>query len=101
MGFVRSLLSAEVHCRIARIWIARPVLVALLAETLLARPGLHQRAIHAEVFVAQQAVFPSLHQNPLKELLGDIAFQQSVAILAKHRGHPDGFIHIQSHEPAE
>lgn len=45
--------------------------------------------------------FLRLGEHAGKELLGNVAFQQPVPILAEHRRHPHPIIHSQADEPAE
>ena len=101
MGLVGPLLPREVHGRIPRI-VRRRFLPALLRlEALVARPGLHQRAVHGEVFPGEEPQRLRLLQNPLKEPGVDLSRQQPIPILREHRRVPDGVVHAQAHEPTE
>jgi hypothetical protein len=101
MRVVTTLLPVKINSRIA--WVLRGRRVALIfaLKTLLTRPNFDQRAVHAEMLIRQQIVGTRLFQHLHEELLGDVAIQQPLAILAEHCGDPHWLVHIQTHEPAE
>src|SRR6266550_654790 len=101
MRFVRPLLAVKVHRRITGIIRRRLVWLILRLETLQTRGRFQQRAVNREVLIAEQFMSARLVQYPGKELFGDVAAQQPVAILGEGGGIPDAVIHIQTHEPAE
>ena len=81
MSRVGTMLAVEVHGRVTRI-IRTPVRVLILAlEALKRGPGFDQRAIDREVLVREQSECLRLRDNLPKEFAGDLAFQQSVAII--------------------
>lgn len=102
MRLVAARFSVKVYRRVARITIVRWRTGAVFTlEALLAGPRFYQRSIHAEVFVGKQIRCSGLTQNFLKQRLGDISFQQPVAVLAVDRCYPHLLVHLQTHEPAE
>src|SRR5512138_2115863 len=98
MRLFAALLAVEVNCWIAGVlWWGRRTILALKA--LVTRPGFDQRPIHTEVLVREQLRAPGLSQHVVEELLGDVAFQQPIAILGEDRRHPHGFVHVEANEP--
>ena len=71
----------------------------LLAEALLRRPGLDQRAVDGEVLVAHEPLCLLVHGR--EKLLRDLARQQPVAVLREHGMVPNRVVHAQAHEPAK
>ena len=74
---------------------------SFLLITLHAGPCLQQRSIHREVLVRQQVLFACLQKHRLEKGLSDVALQQPLPVLAEYGGDPDGFVHVQAHEPSE
>src|SRR5262249_30154221 len=86
MRLVAALLPAKIRHLIPR---STPAPISRLGlETLLSRPSLHQRPIHAEVFITQQPRGPRLFQHPMKEPLGHISRYQPVPGSCRTRLHP-------------
>jgi len=87
MGGIRALLTMEVHPAIAGRATIGPLTGWLVfgAEALEAGRGFDQRAVHGEVFVAQQAQPVGLAHDLIKELAGDIMLEQPLTVLGKHR----------------
>ncbi len=80
----------------------RPVALGLpvfALKTLLAGPGLDQRAIDGEVLVGHQAGGPFDHAPEAAP--GDLLIEQPVAILGERRRVPDPIVHRQADEPAK
>ena len=92
MRFIAALLAAKVR--------AIAVVGAVLgAKALLRSPRLNQRAVHGEVLVGHKLLRPHVHLR--EEALRDIARQQAVAVLGKHRVVPHRIVHAQANEPAK
>ena len=70
-------------------------------EALVAGPGLDQGAVHREVLGGKQLAGPGLRQHLLEEGLGDLAFQQAIAVLGEHGHVPHRIVDVQIHEPTE
>ena len=100
MRLIAAFLAVEVHGRIAAAVCGRLRWLVFALKTLLSCPGFDQRSIHREVILRQQALCARLFQHRLEERLRDVAFQQPLAVLGKHRHVPDGVIHVEPHEPA-
>jgi len=78
------------------------LVAAILATKALHRgPCLDQRAIHRETFCRQQATHGWQVQNAIEEHSGDVAFKQSVPVMAEHRGHPYRLVHRQAKKGAQ
>ena len=90
----------KIYAGIAGIFRRERILIFPL-KTLVARPRLNQRAVHAEVLFREQIVLARLLQYLPEELLGYVAPQQPLPILAEHCWHPHRLVHVQPHEPAE
>src|SRR5258705_1234209 len=101
MRFVRALLAVKVHRRITRIIRRRLVLSLLRLESLQTRGCFQQRAVNREVFITEQFVPARLLQYARKELFGDVAAQQPLAVLREGSCIPDAIIHVQTDEPAK
>jgi len=63
-------------------------------------PGLDQRAVHTEVFVAAQACPIGGVLDPLEKGAGQVFIEEPLAVGAEGRVVPDLVIDVQSHEPA-
>ena len=102
MRLVGAALPAEVHRGILGILVvtrrARRRILGL--DALLTRAGVEQRPIHREVFMRQESMRLCHPQDFLQERVGDVPFDQSVAILAERRRDPDGIIRIEADEPS-
>ena len=100
---VAPLLTAEVDLGIAPAARRRFVAIAAIPglEALQAGPGFHQRAVDREVLRRQQPLDLGLGQDGRQELGGDLAFEQTVAVLREHRVIPRRIIDPEPNEPAE
>src|SRR5712692_2305281 len=98
MSVVPSLLAAEVTLAPPRT-ILRGLILGL--ETLLSRPGLHDRPIHAEVLIRGEATAPRFGHELLQEQPGHISRQQTLPVLRERGGVPDTIVHPQAHEPSK
>src|ERR1044071_5025013 len=86
MSSVAPFLAPEIHRGIARIvggWGRGTLGLSLGLETFETGPCLDQSPIHRKVLARQQMLSARLRQHLGKEGLGNLARQQSVAILAK------------------
>src|SRR5712692_1834475 len=83
MSVVPSLLAAEVTLAPPRT-ILRGLILGL--ETLLSRPGLHDRPIHAEVLIRGEATAPRFGHELLQEQPGHISRQQTLPALRERGG---------------
>ena len=99
MGVVAALLVFEV----ARVGVGVAVIVrAVFAhEALVARPGLDQGAVHAEVLAREQFLLLGLLHDLVEELDDRIVLDQAFAVLAEHGRNPDCIVHGQADEPAK
>jgi len=88
MRVVAALFPVEINAWIAGVLQWRCAILIFALKTLPTRPSLDQCTVHAEMFIRQQVVGTCLFQHLCEELLGDIAIQQPVAILAEHGGDP-------------
>lgn len=98
VGVVAALLSFEVHLGIAPL--SRGLVVVPALETFVRGPGLDQRAVHTEVFVAAQACPIGGVLDPLEKGAGQVFIEEPLAVGAEGRVVPDLVIDVQSHEPA-
>ena len=103
MRLVAPLLTAEVDLGIAPAARRRFVTIASIPrlEALQAGPGFHQRAVDREVLRRQQPLDLGLGQDGRQELGGNLAFEQTVAVLREHRVIPRRIIDPKPDEPAE
>ena len=53
------------------------------------------------MFIRRQVGCFRLLQNPVEELLRDVAFQQTIPILTEHRRHPHRLVRVQTDKPPE
>src|SRR4051794_25816447 len=79
-------------------WLAAAVLGP---ETLHRGPRLDQRAIDRDVLVREQPRHLRVSQDRAQEAMGDVAFQQPVAVLGEYRHVPHRRLDRQADEPAE
>jgi len=82
MRLIRAPFSVKINRRIPWI-VGRAAWPVLPRETLLAGPGLQQRAIHREVLGRQQPAAAGLRDDIFKEGSGDVALQQPITIFVK------------------
>src|SRR5208282_3609730 len=82
MRVVAALFPVKIHRRVTGVVRRRSLLVVLALKTLLAGPSFDQRAVHTEMLVRQPIVRARLLEHLGEGLRGDLALQQSVAILA-------------------
>src|SRR6476619_3258229 len=82
-------------------WLIIAIAAILGFEALQAGPGFHQRAVDREVLRRQQPLDPWLDQDGRQELGGNLAFEQTVAVLREHRMIPRRIIDPQPDEPAK
>ena len=80
---------------------ARSRRIGLLLEAASRGPGLDQRAVHREMFLAQQVVLARLNQHRLQQPLAHRAFNQPLPVLGKYRYIPHRVVHLQTNKPAE
>jgi len=100
MRRIRPALPMEIHRGIARIPVVpRPPTSPPALEALLARPRLHQGPVDGEVLRREQSSLLGLGQHRAQEGLGNVALQQPLAVLGKHRHVPHRLIQLQAHEP--
>ena len=97
MGGIASLLLAEVHCGVTPL--ARRPILGL--EAPVSGPSLDHRSIHREVVVGKQLGGTGLRQHLIEGGLGNLAFQQLVAVLGEHGQVPHRIVDVRLHEPPE
>src|SRR5450631_494176 len=102
MGLVAALATTKVH-----LWIlgldTTPDWQRLLVfglEAFVARPGFDQCAVDRKMVFAQVARCARLLEDCAKELLGDVAVEEALAVLGKHRYVPYSVVHVETKEPA-
>ena len=71
------------------------------AEALLPGPGLDERAVDAEVLIAEQLAAAGLGQHGREEGGGDLAAEEPLAVLGEDGDVPDRVVRIKADEPAE
>jgi hypothetical protein len=71
------------------------------SEALHAGPGFDQRAINREVLTRKQPLHLWGDQDSAQESAGNVAFEQPLTVLGKHRHVPDRGVHGQTDKPAE
>src|SRR3990167_2367309 len=99
MGLVQALFTVKIPLPIAATTLGI-VIVVLGPETLLGSPRLNQRAIHTEMFLADQLLLVGQANHLFKQLGNDVMLQQPVAILAERGVIPDLIVDTQTNEPA-
>jgi len=78
MCIVASFFTAKVDRGIARIIRRRLLRLILRLKAFLARPCFDQRPVHTEMLIRCQVGRFGLLQNPIEELLRDVAFHQTI-----------------------
>lgn len=88
----------------ARLPVEIPAIAAaavLRPEALVRGPGFQQRAVHREVFVADQILHARHQHGVLKELPYDRRVEQAIPVEREGGVIPHGIVDVQAHEPAE
>ena len=67
----------------------------------MARPGLDQGAVHAEVLVRQPALAIGRLHDQAEQLDDRVVFDQAFTVLGEDGGHPHAVVHGQADEPAK
>jgi hypothetical protein len=67
----------------------------------LSQQRLHQRAVDGEVIIRQQRRHLPVREDRLQELLGNVGFQQPVAVLGVGRMIPDRVVDAEPDKPAK
>jgi hypothetical protein len=95
---VAALLAAEVALGVAA-RAGRLAAAVLWAEALHGSPSFNQRGIHRKVLRREQRLDLRIGQNRRQKAARDVALQQPIAVLRKHRHVPDRRIHRQPDKP--
>lgn len=98
VGVVAALLPFEVHLGVAPRRCAAVIVLAL--EAFVRGPGLDQRAVHAEVFVAGKSAPLGAELDALKEGASEVFVEQAFAVGTEGGVVPDLVFDVQAHEPA-
>ena len=98
MGAVAALLPFEVHLGVASGW--RAAVVVFAFETLVRGPGLNQRAVHAEVFVAGKPAPLGAELDALEEGARQVFVEEAFAVGAEGGVVPNFVLDVQADEPA-
>jgi hypothetical protein len=78
------------------------VLVLVLGhKALMAGPGLHERAVYAEMQAREQAMLLRDRHHLVGEPDDRVVVDQAFAVIAEHRRHPHSVVHRQPDEPAK
>ncbi len=101
MRIIRALLTAKIASIIAATASTRATRAVLGSKALVRRLCCDHRAVDAEMLIAQKARHPSLLNDGLEQLTGDVCLEQPIAVLAEGRVIPHRLIHRQPDEPAE
>src|SRR5437016_1636014 len=103
MRRIRAALAVEVERWIARIIRRRLVRWrrVLGPEALKTGRGFDERAVHAEMLVAQQPQPGRLAHHLVKEAPGDVVLEQSAAVLGEHDWIEAGLDQAHIQEPTE
>ena len=104
VGLVTALLTVEVYHWVRTFTRSSGgglVVVIDVAEALLSCPCLQQRSIHSEVLIGEQIPLACLLEHSREKSLGNVTFQQTLAILHEHRHIPNRVVHVQANEPTE
>jgi hypothetical protein len=70
-------------------------------KALVARPGLDEGAVHAEVLAREPVVLVGNGQHLVEQFDDRVVRNQAFTVLGEDRGHPDGIVHGQADEPAK
>src|SRR5450631_2557390 len=102
MGVVAALAATEIHIGVLDFDTTanRQRLLVFGPEALVARPGFDQCAVDRKMLFAQIARCARLLEDCAKELLGDVAVEEALAVLGKHRYVPYSVVHVETKEPA-
>jgi hypothetical protein len=98
VGVVAALFALEVH-----LWVAplgRGAFVIFALEAFVRGPGVNQRAVHTEVFVAGELGPVGGVFDPLEEHAGQVFVEQALAVGAEGGVVPDLVLDVQADEPA-
>src|SRR5450631_2591175 len=102
MGLVAALATTKVQLRVLGLDTTtdRQRLLVFRLEAFVARPGFDQCAVDRKMVFAQVARRARLLEDCAKELLGDVAVEEALAVLGKHRHVPYDVVHVETNEPA-
>ena len=93
VGVIAAALALEV---------ARVIVAAIAGfENLVPGPGLDQRAVHAEVLATEPVVLIGNRKHLVEQCDHRVMLNQALAVLGKHRRHPNRVIHRQADEPTK
>jgi hypothetical protein len=98
VGVVAALLAFEVDLGVAPLRWRAAVVFAL--EAFVRSPGINQRAVHAEVFVAGESGPASGELDPLEEHSGQVFVEQAFAVGTERGVVPDLVFQVQADKPA-
>src|ERR1035438_9821538 len=102
MALVAALAATEIHIGVLDFDTTpdRQRLLVFGLEAFVARPGFDQCAVDRKMLFAQIACCARLLEDCAKELLGDVAVEEALAVLGEHRYVPYGVVHVETNEPA-
>ena len=105
MGQAPIGIGGELACVVASLTtfeVTRVIVVAIFASKILvARTGLNQRAVPAEVLTREQFVLVGNGQQFVEEFDDRVVNNQALTVLGEDRWHPAGVRHGQADEPGK